>query len=605
MPIGDIRKPFRHVVGDQFANLVEAHLRLVLPNVKGSMRLRDLDKQGIDVLHFDEDDGSIVTAIQCKGIEGQFKPKHANDFVKEVDKFEAKAPKVQEYWLALNTEIRDPKHRKKVLDRLSKLEASGHVDCALLLDIDHLARKLHDLAVAKFRTLARLRREQYRQRYLESFDNAGYIENVPARTENGTIQNPVALMAQQVRESIDNWGPDCTGPGRRYPRFFLTGSFGFGKTLGLHALGHAWHEMGDDALFVPAVSLHNDAFVHAAGIIDFLIAEIFSSDAEFSQDHIAYKTLREACKTILNKEQWMLLIDAIDESEFWNDPSRLQHLWFSIKEIGLPAVVTVRSELIDTRPEEFFGDEKVASFHEVQLTDWEMPQMLAFLAAFRAARQTESPASFDRFVRTVREGNYEARYGDIPRRPLFLQMLAEDAWSGSDPEEKLFRLYGKYFHAKLKKDWERADTPSKAVRLGRIVEKFGKSEARERMIQIMQKLALLASGYDWGVQSDGTFVEIKTTQLRMTEDEVIVVIEEVTGEAPIVEELLLNSLLQPAGRDPLSRKRLFKFAHQSFFDWFVARAIVQWSLKIEPPSQVISDFVTDMRTAVSKGEELP
>lgn len=55
--------------------------------------------------------------------------------------------------------------------------------------------------------------------------------------------------------------------------------------------------MGDDALFVPAVSLHNDAFVHAAGIIDFLIAEIFSSDAEFSQDHIAYKTLREACKT--------------------------------------------------------------------------------------------------------------------------------------------------------------------------------------------------------------------------------------------------------------------------------------------------------------------
>ena len=118
------------------------------------------------------------------------------------------------------------------------------------------------------------------------------------------------------------------------------------------------------------------------------------------------------------------------------------------------------------------------------------------------------------------------------------------------------------------------------------------------MIQIMQRLALLASGYDWGVQPDGTFVEIKTTQLRMTEDEVIGVIEEVTGEGPIVEELLLNSLLQPAGRDPLSRKRLFKFAHQSFFDWFIARAIVQWSLKIEPPSQVISDFVTDMRTAI-------
>ena len=36
--MGDIGRPLRHVAGDQFANLVEAYLRLVLPDIASSMR---------------------------------------------------------------------------------------------------------------------------------------------------------------------------------------------------------------------------------------------------------------------------------------------------------------------------------------------------------------------------------------------------------------------------------------------------------------------------------------------------------------------------------------------------------------------------------------
>ena len=36
--MGDIRRPLRHVAGDQFANLVEAYLRLAFPNIASSMR---------------------------------------------------------------------------------------------------------------------------------------------------------------------------------------------------------------------------------------------------------------------------------------------------------------------------------------------------------------------------------------------------------------------------------------------------------------------------------------------------------------------------------------------------------------------------------------
>lgn len=605
MSKGDLRKPFYSLTGDKLTYLVEQHLRLVLPNVKETMRLGDLDSQGIDVLHFEEDDGAVVTAIQVKGIEGQYKPEHTKKFIDEIGKFEKKAPRVKEYWLVINAAITDSVHRKRILGRLEALKESGHVEEALLLDIDPFVKKLLELATKKFRALAKRRRIEYRERYLASFDNVQYISDVPSEFADGEIVNPVAEMAKRVRASIDGWGPSCTGPGRRYPRFFLTGSFGFGKTLGLHAVGQLWHEMGDDSLFIPAVSLHENAFVHSAGLIDFLILELFSADDEFRSDHVAYKTLREACKSILAKEQWMLLIDAIDESSFWTDSARLRHLWYSIKELGLPAVVSVRSELVETRPDEFFGDKKIDFFERVDLTDWGTPQMVDFLDAFRDAQDDAPPKSFVRFFDLVQRGDYASKYGDIPKRPLFLQMLADDAWSGSDPEEQLFKLYGTYFRKKLQRDWERADTPSALVRGSQILIAFGRDEAQERLMQLMQRLALLAGGYDWDVQSEGAPFELNVTQLRITEAELKKCSAEVFDQAPILEQILFNSVIQPAGRDPLTRDRLFKFAHQSFFDWFVARAVVQWSLPITAPSKVIEDFMRSIRDEIAAVGHLP
>ncbi len=80
--------------------------------------------------------------------------------------------------------------------------------------------------------------------------------------------------------------------------------------------------------------------------------------------------------------------------------------------------------------------------------------MSAFLKAFEEVHDGEPSIAFRKFADVIQTDRYAEKYGDIPRRPLFLQMLAEDAWSGSDPEKQLFRLYGKYFRAKLRRDWE-------------------------------------------------------------------------------------------------------------------------------------------------------
>lgn len=185
MSKGDLRKPFYSLTGDKLTYLVEQHLRLVLPNVKETMRLGVLDSQGIDVLHFEEDDGAVVTAIQVKGIEGQYKPEHTKKFIDEIDKFEKKAPRVKGYWLVINAAITDTAHRKRILGRLEALKESGHVEKALLLDIDPFVKKLLELATKKFRALAERRRIEYRERYLASFDNVQYISDVPSQFADG------------------------------------------------------------------------------------------------------------------------------------------------------------------------------------------------------------------------------------------------------------------------------------------------------------------------------------------------------------------------------------------------------------------------------------
>lgn len=600
-----IKRPFLHLSRDAFADMVEEHLKLVLPNITHSMRLGDLDRRGIDVLQFQDGSGMPVKAIQCKGFERPINDEHISKLVNEVRKYQRYGPEVDEYWLVINKPITDPKGRKEIRAALAELEAGGKVNCAKLLDLDPFAKLLEQLAIEKFRSLATDRRRELQQRYLNSFDSIGYMAEVPAQLDGTPITNPVGAISEAVASEVASWGLGHTGASRKYPRYFVTGSFGFGKTIGLHALGQSWSDRGFHSVLIPAVSLDEEAFVNSAGIYDFLVQTLFSNEEDFSKDHVAYKLIREACKSVLNSEPWMLLIDAIDESDFWTDPNRLNILWFSIKEIGIPAAVSVRSELIDARPKEFFGEEKIRFFKRVDLQDWSSREMMAFLNAFVEARGATPPDSFARFLQVVKEDQYESIYGDIPRRPLFLQMLAEDAWNGTDPEDKLYRLYGKYFRAKLSRDWQRADMPERRVRFGSIVRKFGIEEAQEQLVLLMQNLALVASGLNGNEITSGSEVTMQRTQQQITQMQLDKAVGAVVGEVDMIEEVLLNSLILPSGRDPILRHRIFRFAHQTFLDWFLARAIVANNLTVENLSIVSQGFVSDMREAIANGEVLP
>lgn len=59
------------------------------------------------------------------------------------------------------------------------------------------------------------------------------------------------------------------------------------------------------------------------------------------------------------------------------------------------------------------------------------------------------------------------------------------------------------------------------------------------------------------------------------EEELRVAVAETLESVERIEEILFTALIRPAGRDPETRERLYRFAHQSFFDWFLARGLIQ------------------------------
>jgi hypothetical protein len=590
---------YRHQIGraswHDFASIVEELLAAILPNITQSKRLLQLDREGIDVYQFDNETFEVGLAVQCKGFEREWHSSRLKDVDKEIQKFIKKAHSVNEYWLVINRSIPDADDRKTIEDALAKVVSAGKAKSTKLLDLDKFIKEVGNLATEKFARLSKDSRLSLASAYRERMAAIDYLPSVPFVEGSKTRTDVTSHILGSLNAYVERSDAGHTGRYRKSPRYLVTGSFGFGKTLGLHALGDLWAQRDQAVYFFPAANISDRAFVNSAGLLADVMTQIVDDD--LASNPLAMSILQDSCKHAFRTSYPLLLIDAIDESRFWHDPQRLAMLWGSIAELGISAVVTVRDELVESRPLEF--DPEGTFFTRLRLTDWDHGLMTQFLDQFAAERTSDPPDTFRRFREIVATGHYEKHYGDIPRRPLFLSMLAEDAWRGEAPERELYRLYGKYFRAKLQRDWASSAVTGRLVRGETLAHRYGKEEAAEALIRMMQELALRlhSRSFETSAQDGLTFPE---ELLRSCASETL-------GPLDKIEDVLFMSLVQPSGRDPFTRQRTYRFAHKSFYDWFLARALVANKLPLESDkhSPTVKSFFAQMEAAVLRGESLP
>ena len=331
-------------------------------------------------INFFDDTFGVKIAVQCKGYEGEWHRKRLSKLKKEIRKFINKADPVCQYWLVLNRSIIDPDDRKEIEGFLNMVVDDGKAKTTMLLDLDKFIKEIGSRAVRRFRKLTDKARQNHNSMYRAVVESVEYLPNIPFIDECAQKENLIDYVILLVKEYVKHSDPHHTGPTRNPPRLLITGSFGFGKTISLLALGEQWTKEDQDVFFFPAVNLSDDAFVNSAGLLSDVISQL--ADDELASSEIALAILHDVCRHEFRTHYPLLIIDAIDESHFWHDSERLGMLWGSISQLGIPVAVTVRDELYSSRPKEFSVDADTNFFRRLALIDWTQELMTQFLDRF-------------------------------------------------------------------------------------------------------------------------------------------------------------------------------------------------------------------------------
>jgi hypothetical protein len=590
--------------GHQFQAVVAMLLDGLLERSAQSKQLGLLDCAGIDGYAYRAEDGALETVIQCKGFEVfEYGIKQQAQCRDELAKYLLKGPFTPEYWLVINKAIKDREMREELEGHLASLVRVGKADRAELLDLEKFLAKLKKLASNRLAAWAESRRAEFFEFYTDRMMFVDYIRGVPFRT--GTpLSDPVGHILEDVIRFFRELPKNQTGKYRPAPKYLLTSGFGFGKTSALHELAREWMHTGKHLIYVPAPLLDDRAFANASGLANALLPFLLPDDHE--PNDLVRHVSRDALKyTLANSSDWLLLIDGLDESPWALKPNSLAALWGCIRDLGLAAALSARDELVNSRPTEFSAGAIQIPFDRLELLDWSDDLILQFLDRFASGRDGTASQAFRELRELVRVGQYTNVYGDIPKRPLFLGMLAEDAWAGGEPVRQLHRLYGHYFRRKFWLDRFSPSAGGRSRRPSRIVDAFGFDEASEKLIRIMEDAASRMVEYEKQAAVNAS-ADVLVQRDTIEEDKLKRIAAYHGIEFLQFEDLTMHSLLQPGGRDRVTRARLCRFAHRSYQDWFLARHMARNGHDgVAAVPEAVARFLTPMIADLEQALDLP
>lgn len=571
----EVKHDLRSAFGHSFEDVCYKYLQMFIPGLLHARSLGETDIAGVD-LFLRDDSGDLTLAIQCKGFERPFDDDQLRQCRLSIAKFKASGRRTRTYRLVLNGDIKDAAHREALSIELNDLVTAGVARKAKLMPLDKLGRWLGELArkwVGK--ALAR-RWVRLRDDFVSRMDAHFYLTDVPCRQDGGN-QIEGGPQREIIRDVVRwNRGGNTKPPGR----IFIVGEFGFGKTSLLLQLFEPLGDLADYRIFVPVTQFRSDAFSNEKDFVRSILGALLA-DEDISVDANVERLLREALTHILRSpDSSVLLLDGLDEHPYLYQPDAIGTLFNCLQQFQTVIVFTIRKEFWDERAGNFRAAFETARQYNrrtkvLHLEAWGQREIEAYVSASERVQEFRSDG-FRRFREIIRAGAYENHYGDIPRRPLFLHMLAEDAESGALDVSNLALLYYNYFRRKLTRDQEQLDRKGGAGRL--LVRPSQDLEARvyeilEVLTQVAGRTITVLSGA-FGAAPFGAipFGAGVVAQLLPEFGESLLgeILDARSISRTEIPAFIANSLLIPVGRREPGRM-FYRFAHRSYQEWFAAR----------------------------------
>jgi hypothetical protein len=494
------------------------------------------------------------------------------------------------YLLVYNRDPRSRAFRTDLEGEIVALRSSGRVKHALVWGVRNLIEAafdgLYDLALTQAR--------------------AGSLSVAPVDTALATspdVLTEVPLRISQLTADQHRLGADeaagtdmvadpaalllAEGP---TVRTFLLGSFGFGKTT---AVARSLLQRDVQVLYVPGSVITQE--VATAKV---LLARCINPDPLFPdcapEARKIYERMLRAVVEHLFKDPNLpcaLILDGLDESPFLCRGAGLQHLLNNLETVRIPLILAMRSEYWRSRRNDLEstagqlqskGEPRKRILRKLELLPWRHGEILDFVHRFRqGSRDPVERERLGELEDLVAAGRFEEIYGDIPRRPLFLRLIAESAAALGLPGQRIgrARLFHDWVLWKIRRD----------LRVARPHLTFPGEPGEEVETTVWE--AMLHAAASMTRPKEGALDLLPECSFDR-----LCKASERLGKLTDVLALTLQSLLVLSRERTAGRPARVEFAHRAyqefFLAWFLAERFLEdhWLLP-----ETVREWITDLR----------
>jgi hypothetical protein len=564
---------------DDFERSALRLLRLIWPAMVGTPRLRKFDRAGADHLVW-SDTPPFPVVVQCKGWEvgdEDLGKSQIDKCKRSIESFVKGGLKAERYILVHNRTGRNEIFRKAVQKELDDLVQSGAVPRAELWSRQQLAQEAFEAVYKRFL-------EQAPQTNINNHNIFQWIEqvrwdpieSVPLKTRVLSVDQYQLVSTSAENIKIADPCEEMLSADEKMA--ILIGPAGFGKSTAAFRLAQG--EAGR-FIYIPAASITiniqttADLFRQAISCGEFLkdsLPEDYPIHEMITREVIA-ATLKNGSVPLT------VIFDGLDESVFFSKKGGIQHFMNMIKEeLNVPVVLIARSEYWNRRETDFStsvgmkgtkAPRKVRDILLIELLDWNEDKMLELLERVRQQTLTQEQSQrLDELEELISSGEYSKFYGDIPRRPLFLRFIIDTVLEGNPHQVSRGELFYEWICLKILRD---IGNPKQ----------FGGSRmpiATEEEEATTIELAFLAM-----IKAAALMTQVQEGALELLPS---CTLNDLLSSHPRLKSiidpagLVLNSLLMPL-KGGLGEATRLGFAHRSFQEYFLARAINEGLIDVE------------------------
>lgn len=333
--------------GDEFERTVLHYLRVIWPAMIQAPRLQRLDRFGVD-LCLPDSDTHFSVVVQAKGFkvdEQLTESQVTGQILPSIKKFRESPLICDEYILLHNRKGDDRELASIIQAELDQLILCGKAKSALLYDLSKFMKKVREFIDYRIRNKLKARSIRLLQQheYCFHFGNI-YVPIVPLKQLEW---NPSVVLKDVFDEDcFDDISAAKLIASPRAVRFsMLIGAFGIGKTTTVLRAAEASDLV---VIYVPAYTILRKNGSQGTNFLlrnineDLNLLEDLPPDSAEELDDIVGAALGRILRQ--PNDQFVLVIDGLDEHSFYGTPFGLQWLANELSDLRCPIVLTTRRE---------------------------------------------------------------------------------------------------------------------------------------------------------------------------------------------------------------------------------------------------------------------